>query len=164
MRGRIDEDPSRQRLPSPAVQAFAIDSMVTLCIVQVSNDKLSILINFVGRIRRWVSNLTLLLGWGRRCHRASHRDTDVPVCYLGNNEGTLGLGLCVQSYSRALGVRLNCSSKSHIWPLNFRLKMLVDSIAICDMQRSVADRIFNLAYEFAVATPPNHHSSNTTFS
>jgi len=32
------------------------------------------------------------------------------------------------------------------------------------MQKSVADRIFNLVYEFAVATPPNHHSSNTTFS
>jgi hypothetical protein len=31
-----------------------------------------------------------------------------------------------------------------------------------DIQKSVANRIFDLAYELAVATPPNHHSSNTT--
>ena len=29
-------------------------------------------------------------------------------------------------------------------------------------QKSVADGIFDLAYELAVATPPNYHSSNTT--
>ena len=30
------------------------------------------------------------------------------------------------------------------------------------LQKSVADGIFDLAYKLAVATPPNHHSSNTT--
>ena len=32
-----------------------------------------------------------------------------------------------------------------------------------DMQKSVAERIFELHYELAVATPPNHRSSNTTY-
>jgi hypothetical protein len=32
-----------------------------------------------------------------------------------------------------------------------------------DMQKSVAERIFELHYELAVATLPNHRSSNTTY-
>jgi hypothetical protein len=59
------------------------------------------------------------------------------------------------------GVSLGRRRLNNDWATH--VPFLASQIKYRDMQKSVAERIFELHYELAVATPLNHYSSNTTY-